>query len=492
MRFKIDITSPRGSMKKVIAVLIGAGVLAAWPAATWFYGSRAQANVEQFATAINQAVPYITVANNEYEKGFLNSTQTLTLRPVIGGMGDKPLPEIKIKNTIQHGPFPGFSSVGAARIKHEIVWSPETKAELAKLWGQQEPLTAFTQMSLGGGGTTTVKSPAATAKIDKANVAFQGFDGVMNFTTGFNQIDYNFASPGATVDEDEFKMVLGKVASNGAHTKVAGTEKIYIGKQAMSLASLDVNAKGQSPLAIGAIDYVAETSAPEPNLLSGSGKLTGKSIKYGTTDVGAIDYSFSMSKLHAPTLELLAKDMQIEINKMTTASTKGPLTQMSPADNAILKSMQKHLPELSKHVPKFNFDNLRVGTAKDYVQMNGVAVLKPITQAEAANPMMILPKVDASFNVELSDSLIAMLANTASSRMMDPATLAQMTPEQRVQMQTQAEMQAKTMVDEQLSQLLQQGYVTRGMGKVSSQIALKDGKLTVNGKDVGQGLLSGK
>ncbi len=479
-------------MKKIIAVLIGAGVLAGWPAATWLYGSRAQASAEQFATAMNQAIPYITVANTSYEKGFLNSTQTLTLRPVIGGLGDKPLPEVTIKNTIEHGPFPGFSSVGAARIKHEIVWSPEAKAELAKLWGQQEPLNAVTQMSLGGGGTTTFKSPAATAKIEKANVAFQGLDGVMNFTSGFNKIDYTFAAPGVTVDDGEGKLVVGKIASNGAHAKVAGTEKIYIGKQNASIASIDMSAKGESPLAVGAIDYVVETSMPEANLVSGTGKLTGKSIKYGTTDMGAVDYSYSMSKLHAPTLELLSKDMQVEINKMTSASTKGGAAQMSPADNAILKTMQKHLPELSKHVPKFNFDNFRIGNAKDYAQMNGMLLLKPVTAEEAANPMMILPKLDASMNVEVSDSLIAMLANTASSRMMDPATLAQMPADERAKMQTQAEMQAKMMVDEQLSQLVQQGYVTRGIGKVSAQIAMKDGKLTVNGKDVGKGFIPTK
>lgn len=479
-------------MKKIIQILIVAAMIAAWPVATWIYGNRAQASADQFSTAINQAVPYITVANSTYEKGFLSSTQTLTLRPVFGGLGDKALPEIKVRNTIEHGPFPGFSGLGAARIKHEIVWPPEVKTEIAKLWGQQEPLTAVTHMSLGGGGTTTFKSPAAKAKLEKANVAFQGLDGVMNFTAGFHQIDYTFTAPGATVEDGENKIVLGKVASNGVHSKVAGTEKIYIGKQSASIASFDMNAKGQSPLAIGAIDYVSETTAPETHLLSGSGKFSGKSVKYGTTDLGTIDYRFSMSKLHAPTLELLTKDMQAEINKMTAATTKSMPLQASPADNAMLKVVQKHLPELSRHVPKFNFDNLRVGTAKDYVQINGMALLKPITQAEAANPMAMLPKLDASFNVELSDSLIALLANTASSRMMDPAALEALPPEQRTQMQTQMEAQAKMMVDEQLAQFVQQGYIIRGVGKVSAQIALKEGKLTVNGKDIGQGLLASK
>ncbi|MGL4230373.1 MAG: YdgA family protein [Casimicrobium sp.] len=478
-------------MKKLIAALVGALVIG-WPAATWFYGGRAQASAEQLATAVTQAIPYVTVSSNDYKKGFLNSTQTLTLRPVFAGVGDKALPELTIKNTIEHGPFPGFKSVGSARIKHEIVWSPEMKAELAKLWGQQEPLTAVTQMSLGGGGTTTFKSPAANGKVDKANIAFQGIDGVMNFTSGFQKIDYSISAPGATVDEGETKFAIGKIAANGAHTKVAGTEKIYIGKQSAGLASLSLAAKGQSPFTMGAIDYVTETSAPETNLLSGTGKFAGKSLKYGDMDLGAIDYSYSMSKLHAPTLELFAKDMQAEINKMTAAATKSTPTQPSRSDAAMLKVMQKHLPELSRHVPKFNFDNLRIGNDKDYAQLNGMLVLKPLTPVEAGSALTILPKVDASFNVELSDSLLALLANTAGSRMGDQATLAQMPPEQRAQMQKQMEAQAKMMVDEQLSQLMQQGYIIRGVGKVSAQIALKEGNLTVNGKAVGQGLLPSK
>jgi uncharacterized protein YdgA (DUF945 family) len=481
-------------MKKIVAILVGAGILLGWPAATWLYGNRAQASAEQLATAITQAVPYITVSNNEYQKGFLTSTQLITLRPVFAGIGGKPLPELKIKNTIEHGPFPGFSSVGAARIKHEIVWPEAAKTEIAKLWGQQEPLTANTQMSLGGGGKTTFKSPAATAKIEKANVAFQGLDGVMNFSGGFNQIDYTLSMPGLVVDDAEAKLALGKVSSSGAHSKVAGTEKIYIGKQTMSLASIDVTAKGQSPLVVGAIDYIAETSLPEPNLLSGSGKFTGKSVKYGTNDLGAVEYSFSMSKLHAPTLELLAKEFQAEINKLTAASTQSKPLEVSPSDNAMLKTMQKHLPALSKHVPKFNLESLRVGNAKDYVQMNGMAFLKPLTEAEAGNPLAILPKLDASLNIEISESVVQLAAGQASARMLGDQSdaMAALPPEQRAQMETQMREQSKFMVDQQIDQFVQQGYIVRGVGKVSAQIALKEGKLTVNGKPLGPGLLPSK
>jgi uncharacterized protein YdgA (DUF945 family) len=59
-------------------------------------------------------------------------------------------------------------------------------------------------------------------------------------------------------------------------------------------------------------------------------------------------------------------------------------------------------------------------------------------------------------------------------------------------METQMREQSKMIVDEQLNEIVKQGYLVRGVGKVSAQIALKEGQLTVNGKPVGQGLLPTK
>jgi uncharacterized protein YdgA (DUF945 family) len=479
-------------MKKIIALLIAAGVVAAWPAATWFYGKRAQASAEQFSSAITQAVPYVSVVSSEYNKGFLSSSQTIRLSPAFPAMGDKKWPELVIENKIEHGPFPGFSGVGAARISHNVIWPAEVKAQLAKLWGQQEPLTMVTTMGLAGGGTTTFKSPPANAKIDAATVAFQGLDGVMNFAPGFAKIDYTLAMPGATVEDAEAKIVLGKIASSGAHTKLAGTEKIYTGKQTASFESLDVVGKGKPGATLKNVNYVVETSAPEANLLSAIGKFTGAALKVADLDLGALDYTYSMSKLHAPSVEALTKAIQTEIGN--TAQKAGDAAAAQASNAAMLNAVKQHLPELSKHVPRFNIDNLRVGTAKDYAQLNATMFLKPVSAQEAANPMMILPKVDASMNIEISDSILTLLAGQASQRMMgdQTAAMAQLPPEQRAQMELQMNEQAKFMVDQQIAGLVQEGYIVRGVGKVSSQIALKDGKLTVNGKQVGQGLLPTK
>jgi uncharacterized protein YdgA (DUF945 family) len=479
-------------MKKIVALLVAAGVIG-WPAATWFYGQRAQASAEQMSAAVTQSVPYISVVSSEYNKGFLNSTQTIRLRPAFPGLADDKLPELVIENKIQHGPFPGFAGIGSARITHNVVWPPEVKAQLTKLWGQAEPLAIVTHMGLGGGGATTFKSPAATGKFDATNVVFQGLDGVMNFTSGFQKIDYTITLPGATLDDGASKAVVGRIASNGAHTKLVGTEKLYIGKQQSSIASLDVMSNGQAAATVKQIDYVVDTTSPEANFVNATGKLTGASLKFGATDMGTLDYTYSMSKLHAPTVEALTKSIQIEMEKLGKAPAGGkPATDPNAA---MLNAFKQHLPELSKHVPKFNIDKLRIGTAADFAQLDLAMFLKPIAAAELDNPMSIIPKIDASMNIELSNSMLAMLSGQAGARMAgqaDPAMLAQLPPESRAQAEAQMKAQAKELVDQQLDTLVQQGYVIRGVGKVSAQIALKEGKLTVNGKQVGQGLLGAK
>ncbi len=479
-------------MKKIIALLVAVALLSAWPAATWFYGKRAQASAEHFSNAISQALPYINVVSSEYNKGFLNSSQTIRLSAGLPGMTGAKLPEIVIENSIEHGPFPGFSGVGAARITHNVVWPSELKAQLAKLWGQQAPLTMSTMIGLAGSGTTVLNSPAATATIDGTTVAFQGLEGVMNFTPGFAKIDYRFALPGATVEDAQGKMVLGRISASGAHTKLAGTEKLYTGKQSASFDSFDLVAPGKPGATVKSVNYVVETSAPEASLLSATGKLTGAALKVADLDLGALDYAYSMSKLHAPSVEALTKAIQTELGK--SAQKAGDAAASQATNDAMLTAVKQHLPELSKHVPRFNIDRLRIGTEKDYAQLNATLFLKPVSAAEAANPMTILPKIDASMNLEISDSILTLLAGQASQRMMgDPAeAMAQLPPEQRAQMELQMKEQAKFVVDQQLASLVQEGYIVRGVGKVSAQIALKDGKLTVNGKQVGQDLLSGK
>jgi uncharacterized protein YdgA (DUF945 family) len=515
-KFKLINETNRGDfVKKLLAILVGLGVVG-YPAATLYFGAQAGKQAQQLTDALSQTVPYVTVASSDYKNGFLSSTQTIKLRPALPGLDAKPEHEITIQNVIEHGPFPGLTSVGAARITHNVIWPADVKAQLAKVWGEKAPLTMVTHMSIGGGGTTTFTSPAANGKADQGTFAFQGLDGAMNFNPGFEKIDYTVSSPGFTASGDnKEKLTIGKIAINGAQTKLAGTERLYVGKQVMSIGGFDVAAEGKPGLSIKQIDYSADTESKEANFVNGSGKLLGSGLKFDNTDWGELEYAFSMQKIHAPSLEGLTKSLQAGMQKAAAAaqppgaagaagatgatggaagSAPSALAGVAATNDAMLAAFKQHLPELSKHAPTFTLEKLRFGNAKDFAQLNATVRLLPIVAADLDNPMAMIPKVDAAMNVELSESFVGLLAGTAASRMgADPQmAAAQMTPELKAQMKTQMEAQTKQMVDTQLGALVQEGYIARTGGKVTAQITLKGGQLLVNGKPVGAGLLPQK
>jgi uncharacterized protein YdgA (DUF945 family) len=472
-------------MKKIVAILIGAGIIAV-PAATWHFGNQAEANSQGLVTALGRAAPYVTVVGSEYKKGFMSSTQTIRLRAGLPGVESKDTAEIVIENVIQHGPLPGFSGVGAARITHNIIWPEKAKVQLAKVWGDKAPISAVTVMNISGGGSTTVTSPAANGKNEDVTYAFQGLTAIMNFSAGYEKMDYTIASDGATFeDKKNEKLVIGKLSGNGAQTKLAGTESVYIGKQQLSFAGMDATKGGKPAFSLKQVDYSAEMTNPEANFVNAVGKLTGSSLRVEEKDIGDIEYSFNMQKLHAPSLDALNKSIQVEMNKLATSGAGAAAGQSDEAGKAMLNALKLHLPEISKHSPTLSIDKIRVGNAKDYGQMNATVRLMPMLAADFDNPMALLPKVDAAINIELSESAVALMAGNAGSMMGADASSVKMTPEMKVQMAAQT----KSMVDQQLAGAVQAGYIVRSEGKVTTQITLKQGSVLVNGKPVGGGML---
>jgi uncharacterized protein YdgA (DUF945 family) len=471
-------------MKKIIAILVAAGVIGV-PAATWHFGNKAEASAQGFANIFSRAAPYVTVAGTDYKKGFFSSTQTIRLRAGMPGVETKPGEEVVIENVIDHGPLPGFSGVGAARITHNVIWPASAKATLAKVWGDKAPLSAVTNMSIGGGGTTTFSSPAASGKVEATTFAFKGLEGKMNFTSGFDKFDYVMNSDGANFEgKDGEKITVGKLSGNGDQTKMAGTENIYLGKQSVSFAGMDAAKGGKPAFSLKQVAYNAETTSTEANFVNAAGKMTGTALRVEDNDFGDLEYNFSMQKLHAPSMDALNKSIQAEMSKLSTNGT-GAAAQSDEAGKAMLNALKLHLPEISKHSPLINIEKMRLGNAKDYWQLNATVRLMPMLATDFDNPMALLPKVDAAMNIELSESALTLLAGKASGAMgMDPAMMAKMTPEQKAQM----EAETKSMVNQQLAGAVQQGFIVRSGGKITSQITLKQGNLMVNGKPIGGGM----
>lgn len=129
-----NVKNARSASRLVSAFLLGVTLLlGAGAAATAVFSQQTQQTAEDFTQRLMQPVNekgagYVKLRQFSYEKGFMNSTQTLALT-----FATKPYAqpsdsdEVLIINHIQHGPFPGFQSAGKALVNTEFRFADPKK-----------------------------------------------------------------------------------------------------------------------------------------------------------------------------------------------------------------------------------------------------------------------------------------------------------------------------------------------------------------------------
>src|SRR5471030_1083214 len=185
---------------KIRALAVGIAVVLAgsYAGATYYHSKKAEASALHWSQKVSQAVPYLQVAI-DYQRGFLHSTQNITMElvpvPGISGMSGR-TPSVALRSVIHHGPLPGFSSLGIARIDHSLVFDEATAKELAKAFGDVPPLTAVTTVDLAGDGITELKGAPATYKSDDGSIAWQGLTGTVRFAKDMSSYSGEMTAPG--------------------------------------------------------------------------------------------------------------------------------------------------------------------------------------------------------------------------------------------------------------------------------------------------------
>src|SRR5450432_3259071 len=182
---------------KIRTLALGLAVVLAgsYAGATYYYSKKAEASALNWSQKVAQAFPYLKVAS-DYQRGFLHSTQAITMELVpVPGMSGR-TPSVTLRSVIYHGPLPGFSSLGIARIDHSLVFDEATAKELAKAFGDVPPLTAVTTVNLAGDGVTELKGAPATYKSGDGSVAWQGLTGTVRFAKDMSSYSAEMTAPG--------------------------------------------------------------------------------------------------------------------------------------------------------------------------------------------------------------------------------------------------------------------------------------------------------
>lgn len=469
-------------MKKILLAVLAVAILIAYALATYGFGMRAESTAKAWVDALPNSVPYLKVTRNDYQRGFLKSTHNVELQASLPGM-DAPL-AVTLQDEVAHGPFPGFNSFGVARVTHTLVLPTKVQEALTKVLGDKPPLTAVTMLNFGGGGSTHVTSPAFTYKDERGEASWQGIEANIDFSKGYEHVGYTLAAPGfdaKMLDGSQFQ--IGKIDAAGQQDKMAGTESLYLGKSNLTMQSLTAAKGPAATLSLTNIAYAAEAKSSAPTFVDVGGKLSAQNLKVAGEDWGALEYAFNAKHLHAPSVDAFAKAMR-EVYGASARSPQSlpPAQATAQMQAAMLDVFKKHGGALLKNEPVIELEKLRFGNEREYLSLNADARFAGVTDADVANPMQLIPKINARAEIVLAEAMLTRLAGKVPATMGRPGSAG-----------NSGDPAAATaapgndtllMINAQVDNAVAQGYVIRGNGTLRSTITFTAGKLSVNGRAV--------
>jgi len=463
-------------VKKPVSLAIGAAVVAlAYPASAWFLGSRVEAGfAEQYHSLEDQ--PYIKLVSRDYQRGLFSSTETATfeLASLAELTGTKPDEEaqpeagatppatpvrITVRTDIQHGPLPGFSTLAAAVADSELVLTPEQQKQLAAIMGDKKPLQVHTVFSLFGGGKSTLSSPAFAFDLPQkeegktARASWSGVQMTVDFSSHMKHYTMTAEAPGLEIKDNSGGLAqLTGLRMKGEQDRLFDDiPGFYSGSTQITLDQLSFSegkpaegspAEDSKPLLVKQVVYDAAIPV-NGEFIDMIGKIGVDTAQLGEQNYGPAHYDFSLRHLHARTAaELYQALMKWYANPARLAAAKEPGKQFQG-----LEALRDPALALLKYSPELHLERLSFNSPQGEAKITASAKLGALQAEELANPLVLLGKLDVNADLTLPEELFS------GER-----------PQQ------------------QLAAFVEQGYVTRQGGMLSSKITFANGQVTVNGK----------
>jgi uncharacterized protein YdgA (DUF945 family) len=488
-------------MKKlVVAIVLLVLILGVAP---WGVGKIAEARVNKGLDRLVQEAPYLTIVERKWTGGWFRSEQEVTFeffgawlngvvtdasRAAPGSPGEgrlvkvadeavqEPMPEaaegemdadepaaegdepkslvippsmrLTVKNEILHGPVLWTSGLGLAEVRTKIVLGEEFRKMLVEAIGTDEPVRVKTRVGLFGGGTTTLYGDARTVRPKKepGEVSWDEFKLAMSYSGDLDSFEIDGRQPRLEIKNpsDGSHIVLRKAEISGQAKRIVGD--LYDTDMKMTLAQITAKGADGKSFALDDVHYIVETdeNGDFVDIVAkmGSGALTSAELDATGVKLKEVHYDFSLRRLHSATLAKMSAKMKEVYSKPLD------VTNSAQAQAALFGPLKDDAISLFKHDPEFAVDRIGIVTPEGEGVIKGVVKFKGVTEEDFANPMAIIPKLDADFSVEVPVKLVEKIPNGATM--------------------------AGAAVDG--------GYMKRDGEKLTCKITFKNGELTVNGK----------
>ena len=468
----------------VVAASVVAVLAVGYPASAWYFGTQIE-KVHADVRAMIATHPYLKVTSESYERGLFSASETTTIEipnalfqasgvdsEEEGASAEKqeaqaPL-RITVKTTIQHGPLPGFSALGAGSEVSTIEFDEPLRAKIVEAFGTDRPLDIRTIYNFQGGGRSTFATQPFKLVLqgdtpeDTATLSGERTEMVMEFSKGLADYTLRGTAPSFTLSESGgLNMVLTGMAFDSQLKRVFPDEPLfYSGSQKFTVAEVSMtpgDAAQSGPkqkVALKEITYDVQMPVAG-DYMDFVAKMGANAIQVGEQNYGPAYYDFSLKHLHAHKLMTLSRGFMALYSQPEIFADQDQLRKA-------MVPLAAPFFDLLADGPVFSIDRMAFRTANGEASFNASIKLADPKPDDFSNPLMLLAKLDASAAMALPTSLVDTLLGSGDSK--EEAPLAQQNA-------------ANT-----LERFKQQGYVTVENNLLKTSVTFKNGQLQVNGK----------
>ncbi len=484
-------------MKKILTLaLIIVGIGAGYTGASWYFGKQTETILSSHYDKMLETSPYIKLVERDYQRGLFASEETLILeffgnvQSAAGDQGgDKKPPEqdkqllLTVKSHIQHGPFPGFSTLAAATTTSDVLFPEAIKQDAAQVLGDKRPFSQTTTIFFDGAGHTSFSSPKFDVEFPSPqesngktlSITWEGFQGDMDFSPDMKQLTFRAKAPSLKVsDSDGFHATLTDLRLEGDQEKIFDDiATLFSGSQRASIAEISfvVPNSGDEPFIIKQLSYDLDLPR-DGDYIDLVERMGIESLQIGKDNMGPIHFDYSFKHLHTRAVAEISQTFMGIYSDPDLLAAGGEAFARE-----LMPQLMQHAETILDNAPEFHIDRLSFANAEGEANLQATLTLNGLRLQEIlANPAIAIAKLEAIGEAHLEEKMVLELLRNPPGK--SKMALANLSPEE---LEAQSQMMA-SQFQEQVAMLTEMGYITREGSLLKTHAEFKGGQLLVNGK----------
>lgn len=473
-------------MKKTIGLLLAVAFLLGgiYLGATWFMGKNIENVIGQQYKMV-QSLPYAKMVKREYRRGLFTSEEKVTfeffgemmqaLAKAQAAHGQQvTTPEnfkVTIHTRIHNGPFPGFATLAAATGDSELILPDSTKEKVARVFGNQLPISCHTVFHFNGSFTSTFKSPVTSVTLPPdpqgtiATFLWNGFEAQVDSAPDMQQYTMHGQIPKMEIKENkDTEVLLSDIRFQADQKRIFQDEPLlYSGSQLFSIGQVHVSkpAGPQPPVTLKQLKYRIDTPL-DGDYIDVAAKIGIEEMQAANQKFGPTHFDFTFKHLHARTVaNMYHSILQVYANPDDMAG------HPNEVGARLFTPLLQHAKALLAHKPELIIDRVSFAGQTGETHLTAKFGLPNATVDDLDYPAMLLTKLEAAGDATIPEATLLSMAGGKSGSKTGTAAGQRDRAEQ---------------IRAQVTQFKEQGYLTMENQLIKIHAEYNEGQLKLNGK----------